>query len=172
MKKIAKISIFIGRDTNHKGNLKFRESVRIPVLRRAVLTLFFILLMTRPTNAVSVGDAVYNAGVRLPENLAGLLIENYDTGKETLTFIVFQLSITEFQKWARDCGISWYMEVLNEPTEVTDLVKNEKKSRYYQKEICVKHGYLFIWDIEDYLRTIIYDRENSTVYVEAFRMKY
>jgi hypothetical protein len=159
------------QDTNLEGNLKFRESVRVPLLRRAILTLLFISLMMRPIYAGGVGDPAYLVGVRLPENLEDVVVEDFDAGKEALTFVVFQISITEFRKWARDCGIFWYLEVLRDPIQVTELVKNEKKSRYYKKEIYVKHGYLFTWESENYLGSIIYDLTNSTVYVEALRMK-
>lgn len=171
MKELDKISIFIKQDTNLESNLKLRESVRIPLLRRAILTLFVISLMIRPIYAGGVGDPAYIVGVRLPENLEDVVIEDFDSGKETLTFVVFQISITEFRKWARDCGFFWYLEVLTDPIEVTELVKNEKKSRYFKRKIYVKHGYVFTWESENYLGSIIYDLTNYTVYVEALRMK-
>jgi hypothetical protein len=168
--KIEKTSTFIRRDTNHKCNLKFREGI-VPVIRRAVLALLFILLMTRPIHAECIGIPAYPTRAPLTENLGDALVENFDLGKETLTFVVFQISQEEFRKWARECGIFWYLEVLKDPIEVTELVKNEKKSRYYKKEIYVKHGYLFIWDSEDYLCTTIYDMTNSTVYLETLRIR-
>jgi hypothetical protein len=137
-----------------------------------VFIFVLLLKMVNPSYAGCIGNFSFPGGVKPPKTLCGDIIEEfYLLEKESLTFLVFGIVETNFRKWAKECNFFEQLETIEEPIEVTSLIKNQKKSRYFEKEIWVDKGYFFIWDSENYRGSIIYDMKNLIVYVESLRMR-